>query len=52
MTSKLLAFAPLPCGGPVTSQPSSPVSNDVLVPSGSVTSSMKTPRLCVAQSLT
>ncbi len=48
---KLLALGPLPSGGPVISQPSRPVSNDVKVPSGSVTSSMKTPMPCDAQSL-
>ena len=49
---QLFAFGPLPSGGPVASQPSRPVSNDVLVPSGSVTSSTNTPRFWVDQSLT
>ena len=48
---KLLTLGPLPSGGPVIAQPSRPVSNEVLVPSGSVTSSTNTPRPCVAQSL-
>ena len=48
---KLLTLGALPSGGPVISQPSRPVSNEVLVPSGSVMSSMKTPMPCDAQSL-
>jgi hypothetical protein len=40
---QLFAFGPLLAGCP-TVQPSRPVSNDVLVPSGSVTSSRNTPR--------
>jgi hypothetical protein len=41
----------LPSGGPLTSQPSSPLPNDVLAPSGSGTSSTKTPTLWTPQSL-
>src|SRR4051794_15741028 len=48
---KLLALGALPSGGPVTVQPSSPVSNEVLLPSGRVMSSRKTPIPCDAQSL-
>jgi hypothetical protein len=48
---QLLTFCAVPSGGPVTAQPSRPVSNEVLVPSGSVMSSMKTPMPWKAQSL-
>src|SRR6478735_1601364 len=48
---KLFGLGALPAGGPVIAQPSRPVSNEVLEPSGSVMSSMKTPRPWVAQSL-
>jgi hypothetical protein len=48
---KLLAFVELPGGGPVTVHPSRPVSKEVLVPSGSVMSSRKTPMPWKAQSL-
>ena len=48
---KLFALGALPGGGPVIAQPSRPASNDVLVPSGSVMSSRKTPMPWVAQSL-
>ena len=48
---KLLTLGALPSGGPVIAQPSRPVSNEVLVPSGSVMSSRKTPMPCDAQSL-
>jgi hypothetical protein len=44
VTIQLFALAPLPSGGPVIDQPSSPVSNEVLLPSGKVTSSMNVPR--------
>jgi hypothetical protein len=46
-----LALGALPGGGPVTCQPARPSSNEVVVPSGRVTSSRKTPRFWVAQSL-
>ena len=48
---KSLKLGALPSGGPATVQPSRPVSNEVLVPSGSVMSSMKAPMPCAAQSL-
>jgi hypothetical protein len=48
---KSLTLGALPSGDPAIAQPSSPFSNEVLVPSGSVMSSMKTPMPCTAQSL-
>jgi hypothetical protein len=51
MRAQSLEFGPEPGGGPATVQPSRPLSNDVVEPSGSVTSSTNTPRPCVAQSL-
>jgi hypothetical protein len=46
------AFAALPAAAPGTVQPPrSPPSNDVVVPSGSVMSSRKTPTCWAAQSL-
>src|SRR4051812_50213513 len=51
VTFQLLAFAPLPSGGPPICQPPvSPFSNEV-EPPGQVKSSRKTPRFCVPQSL-
>src|SRR3954451_3906484 len=52
VTSQLLAFAPLPSGGPPICQPPvSPPSNEVKPP-GQTRSSRNTPRFCVPQSLT
>src|SRR5680860_110899 len=48
---QLFALGPLPGGGPVTSHPPKSVSNEVLVPSGKVTSSTNAPRFCTDQSL-
>ncbi len=48
---KLFAFGPLPSGGPVIAQPSSPVSNEAVEPSGSTKSSTNTPSPWVPQSL-
>src|SRR5215218_3626097 len=52
VTSQVLAFAPLPSGGPAICQPPvSPASNEV-EPPGQAMSSRNTPRFCVPQSLT
>src|SRR5919197_2923739 len=51
VTIQSVALAPLPGAGPLTVHPSSPDSNDCVLPSGSVMSSRNTPRFWVAQSL-
>ena len=53
MTIQSFALAPLPDGAPLTAQPSSPASKDVLPsPVDTTTSSTKTPNPWTAQSLT
>ena len=49
---QLFAFGAAALGGPGDLPAAHSVSNDVLVPSGRVTSSTNTPRFWVAQSLT
>src|SRR5919206_1706231 len=50
--TKLFTFGALPAAGPVTAQPPSPSSKDVVAPVETAVSSMNTPSPCVAQSLT